>query len=203
MGLTNFSTQLLERHIDAVPVSKIWQRKTVTELGSQNLYHSDYPSAPYAKMWYEERGFLYECIDLNGENNALRYDLSQPFAPPDDKRGLITDFGTSEHVGNGKHEPKAFYNCWLNKHNLCAVGGLIVSENPKTGNWPKHGFNYYTEEFYHGLAKANGYEILEIGEHPAMWNTTDGWNIYCVLKKTSDQPFMKFTEFKKLDFRTA
>lgn len=195
MGVTDFSLQLLTKYIDQAPF------KSVVELGAQNIFSWMYPSQPYAKQWYEEQGFSYECIDLNGENGAYKLDLSQPFRS--DVRAIVTDFGTSEHVGPGKHNPKAFYNCWLNKHDLCAEGGLIISENPKTGNWPGHGFNYYTQSFYLSLAEANGYEILELGEHPAMWNTTDGWNVYCVLRKTTNQPFMKFTEFKKLEFKTA
>jgi len=193
MGITDFSLLILNKYIN--------EQKTVLELGAQNLYVESYPSAPYADKYYTAKGLEYTCIDLNKENNAMELDLS--IKQNLDKFDIVTDFGTSEHIGiDGKHDPKAFYNCWLNKHNACKIGGLIISENPKTGNWIGHGFNYVTENFYRQLAQSNGYEILEIGEHPAMNNITDGWNIYCVLRKTQEK-FMTLTNFKKLEFYTS
>jgi hypothetical protein len=193
MGITDFSLLILNKYIN--------EQKTVLELGAQNLYVESYPSAPYADKYYTAKGLEYTCIDLNKENNAIELDLS--IKQNLDKFDIVTDFGTSEHIGiDGKHDPKAFYNCWLNKHNACKIGGLIISENPKTGNWIGHGFNYVTENFYRQLAQSNGYEILEIGEHPAMNNITDGWNIYCVLRKTQEK-FMTLTNFKKLEFYTS
>ncbi len=193
MGITDFSLLILNKYVKA--------NDKVLELGAQNLYASEFEGSPYADLYYKRKQCKYTCIDLNEENNALNLDLSTKLSL--DKYNVVTDFGTSEHVGiNGKHDPKAFYNCWLNKHNACEIGGLIISENPKTSNWPEHGFNYVTENFYRQLAYSNGYEILEIGEHPAMNNTENGWNIYCVLRKTQDK-FMTLTNFKKLEFYTA
>ena len=193
MGITDFSLLILNKYVKA--------NDKVLELGAQNLYASEFEGSPYADLYYKRKQCKYTCLDLNEENNALNLDLATKLSL--DKYNVVTDFGTSEHVGiNGKHDAKAFYNCWLNKHNACEVGGLIISENPKTGNWPGHGFNYVTENFYRKLAEYNGYEILEIGEHPAMNNIENGWNIYCVLRKTQDK-FMTLTNFKKLEFYTA
>ncbi len=193
MGITDFSLIILNKYVKT--------NDKVLELGAQNLYASEFEGSPYADLYYKRKQCKYTCLDLNEENNALNLDLATKLSL--DKYNVVTDFGTSEHVGiNGKHDAKAFYNCWLNKHNACEVGGLIISENPKTGNWPGHGFNYVTENFYRKLAEYNGYEILEIGEHPAMNNIENGWNIYCVLRKTQDK-FMTLTNFKKLEFYTA
>lgn len=193
MGITSFSVELINKYKGAA--------KSVIELGAQNLYLDGAASAPYADKYYKGVGIKYACVDLNGENGALKLDLSKEqgnCAPYD----LVTDFGTSEHVGNnGQHDIEAFYNCWLNKHNWCMDGGIIISENPKTGNWPGHGFNYVTKDFYVKLAEANGYKILELGEHPAMGNFTDGWNVYCALKKGSGK-FMSLEEFKNLGVKT-
>ena len=196
MGVTNFSTTLLKKHITGL--------KTVCELGAQNLYHSDYPGAPYADVFYKKNGFeTYGCIDLNGENNAMKINLSQQWVPSI-KYELVTDFGTSEHVEHkSKFDWLAIYNCWRIKHELLTVGGVMINENPKTGNWPLHGYCYYTQEFYSKLAYLMGYNILEIGEHPAMGNDTDGWNIFCILKKTQDNKFISLTKFKLLDLRTS
>ncbi len=193
MGITDFSLIILNKYVKT--------NDKVLELGAQNLYASEFEGSPYADLYYKRKQCKYTCLDLNEENNALNLDLATKLSL--DKYNVVTDFGTSEHVGiNGKHDAKAFYNCWLNKHNACEVGGLIISENPKTSNWPEHGFNYVTENFYRQLAEYNGYEILEIGEHPAMNNIENGWNIYCVLRKTQDK-FMTLTNFKKLEFYTA
>ena len=192
MGITDFSLGLLDKYLN--------NQTSVIELGAQNLYSYKYESQPYADVYYTSKGLKYTCIDYNKENNAIDLDLS--IKQNLDKYEVVTDFGTSEHINiNKKHDPKAFYNCWLNKHNLCVVGGIIINENPKTGNWQGHGYNYVTQEFYIELAKLNNYEILEIGEHPAMNNTENGWNIYCVLRKTQDK-FMTLTAFKKLPFYT-
>lgn len=197
MGITNFGTSLLDRYVDSVPV------KTVCELGAQNLHHSEYSNMPYASVYYLANGYtLYKTIDLNGENNAEQLDLGKPINIG--QFGLVTDFGTSEHVCvNNKPNLKAFYNCLNNKHNLCMSGGLIISENPKTGNWIGHGHNYYTVEFYKQLCEMNDYEMIECGEHPAMNNEIDGWHIYSVIRKLSDNPFVSFKKFSTLPIYTT
>lgn len=193
MGITLFSIGLIEKVISNNNI------KTVIELGSQNLFDKDYGSiTPFASEYYESKGIEYNCIDIGGCNNALKLNLSKPVKLPK-TFDLVTDFGTSEHIETGsKHNVTAFYNCLKTKHNLTKENGFIISENPKTGNWKGHGYNYYTTDFYTQLAKVNGYAILELGEHPAMGNAIDGWNVYCVMQKVNSKPFMKLIDFKKL-----
>lgn len=186
MGVTGFSLELVSKYLG--------ETKSVCELGAQNLYDKDYGmNFPYADTWYKARGIEYTCIDLNGENGALKIDLEKPqeFTGTYD---LVTDFGTSEHVRDGYNTAKII-------HDLVKVGGTVIQENPKTGNWKGHGFNYKTVEFYLDLIRLCGYELLEVGEHPAMGNITDGWNIYCVWKKVKDSKFITKAQFKKLDLR--
>lgn len=76
----------------------------------------------------------------------------------------------------------------------------MIHENPKTGNWPGHGAHYFTREFYYGLRDLMGYELIESGQHPAMGNDTDGWNIYAVLRKTENKEFITEAEFNTLKF---
>ena len=183
MGITSFSTGLINRVLDNRN-----DIHAVIELGAQNLYDRDYPSGPpYADEFYTRRGLTYTCIDLSAENGAKVIDLSEPVAVST-QYDLVTDFGTSEHV-------KGIYNCWKTKHDLLRVGGVMISENPKVGNWPGHGYHYYTQDFYTALAEQAGYKIIEIGEHPAMGNVTDGWNIYCVMEKVEDKPFPSEAEW--------
>lgn len=207
MGYTNFTVELIERHLQGV--------KTVIDLGAQNMYNTPTTPAPYASEWYKGKGIVYAAVDLSGENKSLAMDLSVPCQIRNSDKhekspesaylnlvfDMVVDAGTSEHVGRGgKFDWTAIYNCWRNKFDWCKVGGKIISENPKSGNWPGHGFNYVTDDFYRGLREYSDLEILEIGEQAAMGNVTDGWNVYCVMEKTGDK-FPTLEQFKKLDVK--
>lgn len=195
MGYTSFTISKIEPLLTNV--------KSVIDLGAQNNYAQPDLPAPYISEWYKEKQIEYSCIDLNGENNAIPFDLSEKIAGG--QFDLVVDAGTSEHIGkNGVFSWEAIYNCWLNKHNLLKMDGLMYNENPKTGNWPGHGFNYYTTKFYNQLQQSTDYDyrILDIGEHPAMGNTTDGWNVFTILKKKSEK-FPSLEEFMKMDIRKS
>lgn len=173
MGITSFTRTLIDQILNN---NKI---ENVIELGAQNLYDRGQVGGrwPWGSDLYKARGIEYSCIDLSGENGAQAVDLSDPVAVSR-KYDMVTDFGTSEHV-------LGIYNCWRSKWAMCKDGGFILSENPKEGNWPLHGYWYYTEAFYQKLAEHTGSKIIAIGQHPAMGNEKDGWNIYCTLQKGS------------------
>jgi hypothetical protein len=208
MGVTSADIPILETLI------KNYQPKSVIELGAQNNYAQPHLPAPYMKSWYEARGLNYNAIDLSQENGAWPIDLGRAafeglpnlIAFQNVKfyqRDLVTDFGTSEHVGiDGKFDWEAIYHCWQIKFHLCKIDGVIISENPKTGNWPGHGFQWYTKEFYYRLACYAGLEIILIDQIPAMGNTTDGWNILCVMRKNSNA-FPDLETFKTFDLRQS
>jgi hypothetical protein len=193
MGYTHFTVSLVEPLLDKVT--------SVVDLGAQNDYRQPLP-APYVSEWYKSLGKRYESVDLSAENNCRVIDLSKP-SKWVNSVDLLVDAGTSEHVGdNGKFGWEAIYNCWLNKHNWLRVGGYMVNENPKTGNWPGHGFNYYTQEFYTSLSAFGGYELMNVGEHPAMGNTTDGWNVWSIMRKVKDE-FITLDQFKTLELKQS
>ena len=192
MGYTHETTNIIDKYLQHV--------QSVVDLGAQNDYRFPLP-APYVKdSYYKEKD--YEAIDISGENGSTPLDLSKlhKFTKQYD---LLVDAGTSEHIGTGgKYDIKAIYNCWKNKHNLVKVGGYIISENPKTGNWPGHGFNYYTEDFYRTLSAKCGYNLFSVGSVAAMGNYTDGWNVYSVLQKVNDK-FCTLDEFKECGIKTS
>lgn len=191
MGYTSFSKDKVQGIIDT------YKPKSVMDFGSQNDFSGPDLPAPYISEWYKEKGMEYTCIDSNAENGALVIDLTYPIKEKLGKFPLVVDCGVMEHLEReSQFSWEAVYNGWLNKHNLCRIGGIIYSENPKTESWPGHGYNYHTEEFYKQLAKATDYEILDLGEHPACHNIIDGWNIYCTLKKGSDK-FPTLKQFSK------
>jgi hypothetical protein len=204
MGITAKDVELLDEIIIR------YRPKNVMELGAQNLYNQPKLPAPYAHEYYEPKGVKYSCIDLNGENNALKIDLGNSLIEEEKKVSihpgiydLVTDFVTSEHIGkSGAHKIESYYNCWKTKYDLCEVGGIILSENPKTGNWPGHGFNYIDVAFYHKLCNLLGAQIIHIEEHAAMGNVTDGWNVICIFIKP-DREFISLEEFKTLGVKTS
>lgn len=218
MGICSSDIQLIEKALEVKP-----DIKTVCELGSQNLYIGNKEIPPFASEWYKSKGLTYKCIDMAADNDAIVMDLSKPIVIPYNPFDLITDFGTAEHVVAGVEMKNhffenvninsmyptriptndeialGFYNCWKNKHNLLAVDGLMINVNPKTGNWPDHGYTYLTKNFYTKLAELMGYEIIHLEDHPAMGNTISGWNVCCILKKTTDREFISFEEFQQCE----
>lgn len=207
MGYTDFTINRIAEILQQYPV------RNILDLGAQNNYSlplAEPDKAPYMRAWYEQRGLWYLAIDLNGEDGALQIDLSKPWTEsplaekvPLRRFDLVVDAGTSEHVGrNGAFGWDAIYNCWLNKHNLLGGRAIMYNENPKTGNWPKHGFQYYSKKFYHQLAEHSDYKILHLTEHAAMNNTVNGWNVVAILEKRSEH-FPSIEEFQKMAIFTS
>lgn len=180
MGVTSESVKLLRKVFNHQP-----NIDSVCDLGAQNNYTDDVvKTAPskypyFSEWWYQWKNDIkYLSIDLNGENDSQRWDLSKPL-PTRLQFDLVCDFGTSEHVDD-------IYQCFANIDSLCKIGGVMIHENPKTGNWPQHCFHYYTQGFYIDLAVKTGYEILEIGETVAMGNYETGNNVFCIMRKTKE-----------------
>lgn len=216
MGITLFDTKLIKTVIDSYKI------KSVLELGSQNLYINGEKNPPFADGWYKENGIEhYISIDLAGDNNSLQLHLEEELNE-NMQFDLVTDFGTSEHVVKAEaYETTAFhdgyinsvypdttksididtgfYNCWKNKFNFLKEEGIMINVNPKSGNWPGHGYAYYTKEFYRNLEAVSGLKIILIDENPAMGNTTDGWNIICIMQKINNT-FPDIHVFKDLGY---
>ncbi len=197
MGYTKFTTDLVKRHLGGV--------NSVVDLGSSNLYINSSEKPPFVDSWYKQNGVTdYTCVDLAGDNNAIQVDVSSPISIGREF-DLLVDSGFSEHVvqmtdyevvpfhdghinsiypkGEIKSIEDGYYNCWLNKFNLCKIGGLIISENPLTENWPSHGYSYIDTNFYHELCKIAALELIECGTHAACGNVKDGWNVWGVVRK--------------------
>jgi len=220
MGITPSDASLIESILRDYP-----HIRTVCELGSQNLYLTPSDKPPFASAWYEARGLKYTCIDLAGDNDALRLDLSSPltFPGPVSRADLVTDFGTSEHVvtaGEIHHVAyhdghinsiyptrpptrdeiiTGYYDCWLSKYNLLEVHGIMLRVNAKTRRWPQDGFVYLTKAFYECLVvHCKSMEAFVIDEVSLLENTVDGWCICAAFKKTSTDPFMDFELFSSV-----
>lgn len=193
MGLTKHSFDLMNKHCNLTT-------GTMLELGDQIIYWgNDYGT--YSTPWFQKNfpSLEHICIDIKPEKYAVAKDLRVSLGMGE--FDYVTNFGTTEHVAQGKEG--GLYEAYKNVHEACKVGGVMIHENPKTGNWPGHGDHYMTKDFYTKFALITGYEILELGEHAAMGNSIDGWNIYCVLRKVNDTGFCTKAAFNLLDFRTS
>lgn len=94
--------------------------------------------------FYKTLGFSsYDCIDLDGAYNALKFNLNVNFANVynfTEQFSLVTNFGTTEHVLNQG-------TCFENVHNLCLKGGVMVHGLPVYG-YLNHGFFTYSLKFF-------------------------------------------------------
>lgn len=146
----------LEGYVDLV-CSKInmnIQDVRMLELGNQRMGTWDRPDYYKAyKIVMEERGIKeHISIDLTGENGALILNLGEPINQWNNYFDIVTNFGTAEHVNNQ-------YWVWKNMHNMCKIGGAILSCNPPVGDWPKHCPFRYRNDFFDILSTNNKYTI--------------------------------------------
>lgn len=196
MGYTSYEIELIGKYIKP--------GMSVLDYGSQNLYTTMQKDPPFVDVWYKSLGVTdYTCVDLAGDNNALKLDVSYAV---DMKRDfdMVVDAGTGEHVvqmegyesvafhdghinsiypKGVKDKLRGFYNFWVNKHTACKIGGHIISINPESGSWPEHGYHWLKRDFYIWLTNHAGYELLFLDRHAAMGNEKDGWNVVSVLRK--------------------
>lgn len=130
--------------------------------------------APY-KRAFERMGIRHVSVDLNGEDGALALDLRKPLNLG--TFDMVTNFGTSEHVS--EQEP-----VWRNMLEACK--DVLISMTPEHG-WENHGIWYPRVEFYHSLAKFNGFYIEQESHH-----TTKRGTLCCVRMRRTDeiQPFV-------------
>ena len=180
MGITHSSIARINPYLPGV--------KTMLELGAQNIYAADYYGM-IAKEYFEKAGIEHTSIDIVPYQGAIECDLRElhDYGTFD----IVTNYGTTEHIDGSLFTP------FVNIHNACKIGGIIIHENPKTGNWPGHGHHYFTEDFYTALSAACGYDVLEVTSEHAMGNDIDGWNVCAVLKKTDDK-FISEAKFNKI-----
>lgn len=181
MGITQLSLDRINRYIQ--PKSKMFI------VGCQNLYNAD-NYMEIAHPYFEDKGHKVRSIDILGCNGSEVADLREDLKL-EAVYDIVNDCGSKEHVAGGLYQP------FKNIHEACKIGGVMIHENPKTGNWPGHGQHYFTEEFYTALAEALNYEVLELTREAAMSNVIDGWNISCVLKKQQHY-FITELEFNRI-----
>lgn len=160
------------------------------ELGNQEMNLADVQNIS-AKEHFSGLGYNHTSIDKNGKDGALPLNLSEPIIEDLGQFDIVTDAGTTEHVED-------LYNSLRNTFGFCAINGVMLHKNPKTGNFPGHGNHFFTLDFWKAYAKACKLDILEILEHPIYHNRDTGWECIAILKKTDNSKFLSKEEFNKI-----
>src|SRR5262245_51763233 len=111
MGLLEGVTDVIElgsqvvRSPERGPVDALFEafaRPPLSETEMALFLGADPPGKAPSRLLHERLGFRYDCIDIDGQFGALALDLNFD-AVPEERRGrygLVTNFGTSEHVFN-------------------------------------------------------------------------------------------------------
>ncbi len=190
-------------------------KRRIVELGAQDISaHPDSIMGAERRAFGHERGVApanaaafyrrygvteYVCLDAGGSDTPGRLivDLNQPLPAwvlSLGKFDIVTNLGTSEHCFNQEM-------VFVNMHNLCQTGGLMIHVLCAQG-LVNHGYYNYHPRLVHELAQANGYSIRHF------WFTVDFTShliaytletfrlydsrdimMYVVLEKASDTAF--------------
>lgn len=96
----------------------------------------------------------YQSIDVADARATFTRDLNEPIAPGPQRYDVVTNFGTAEHCFN-------IGAVFESIHNLLTPGGLALHVLPALGDLD-HGFYNINPMLYGRLARANGYEIVDV-----------------------------------------
>jgi hypothetical protein len=110
--------------------------------------------APLARNFWTWLGLKYAAIDVDGSVDSIPLDLNHDEVPRESlgRYGLVTNFGTTEHIANQLQAFKII-------HDLTELDGLMMHAVP-TGGMFEHGFATYNPKFFWMLGRSNGYKIV-------------------------------------------
>jgi hypothetical protein len=119
--------------------------------GHVELLNSD---APFARDFWTALGFDYSAIDVDGSPGSIPLDLNYDHVPSalQNKYGLVTNFGTTEHICNQMNAFKVI-------HDLAAPSAVMIHHLP-AGGALNHGLINYNLKFFWYLARSNDYKWL-------------------------------------------
>ncbi len=130
---------------------------------------------------------------------TLDYDLGVELRTQrfNSKFNVLTNFGTTEHVGELKYYKNPQYHAYKNIHNIVIQGGLMfhnVPQSPNKKSCSQHGAFNYDKIFFMELAKACNYEVI--------FSTMDDRGglkfVSCCLRKNDDSNFITEKMFNTL-----
>jgi hypothetical protein len=131
--------------------------KVATELAYRsNLFGHAVIQTLFLSELIELTNMHYVAFDVVNARKAHLFDLNTHDLAEDKKEtfDLVLNFGTTEHLMNQ-------YNACKVMHEAARVGGLIFHQVPSTG-YINHGYFCYNALMFQELARANGYDILDL-----------------------------------------
>jgi SAM-dependent methyltransferase len=151
---------------------------SMLELGNKKNGEATY------KKYFEALGFRHVSVDWNGEDGALKRDLRKPLWEELGQFDMLTNIGTSEHVGTTAAEQG---RCWENIHYLVKRGGIYcgLTPYPDGRNWWWHGTFYPTTQFFESFSRENGWLIERMYKD----RLEPFCNLYVRMKKVADLEF--------------
>ena len=164
----------------------------ICELGNQ--YVKDHPKFKTAKQYLTTLGVDHISFDLNGEDGAMKIDLSIPIVQWNNYFEMVTNYGTSEHVSNQ-------YMVFKNIHDLVRKGGVMVHASPEAGYWCHHGKVNYEKWFFDKLAEKNNYEVI-VGKSIKKLDRPLPKDLYflcAVMIKKSNKEFISIEDFNDIN----
>lgn len=162
------------------------------EFGVQQSWFSSktFPPASYYKDLFGKNFKEFYSFDLDPVEGVIVTDLSKPLDFPR-KADFFMDFGTAEHVGT---TPEEAYQFWLNCHNICNEGAVMLHDLPEVGSWPGHCHWWFDERFFKTIAEKCDYQLVEIKVYPIK---DQGFNIFAAFIKRGPG-FISFDDFKEV-----
>ena len=131
-----------------LPTARAAIQRFMPEIETNNIH---IPQNLYTLLGFND----YQCIDLDGANNAHVFNLNLPLDKVCKFRksfDVVSNHGTTKHVFNQEE-------CFRNVHNMTNQGGLMIHALPSQG-YQNHSFFNYHPSFFLDLAAANNYEML-------------------------------------------
>jgi hypothetical protein len=125
-------------------------RPALTPVGAPQLT----PDSPPGRLLWSALGLQSKSVDIAGAD--IRIDLNSGRVPWRYRGAfdLAINAGTTEHIANQG-------NAFAAIHGLMRTGGMMYHEVPAFGHID-HGFFGYQPKFFHRLAQANDYEIVQL-----------------------------------------
>lgn len=127
--------------------------KLVIELGNKKNKTGLY------REFYEAHGMRYVCLDWNGEDGAIPFDMGKELPPrvldilSSNDIAMVTNFGFMEHVYTDQVQG------WYNVAQLCPVGAYLAMSMPRPGYWEHHGVYQPHLEWYSDWLTQNGFDV--------------------------------------------
>ena len=187
MGIVQSGLDLINKAVKLLNVD--CRNIRMCELGNQRMWTGVGLPHETGKQYFEEMGMEHVSLDINGLDGSLPLDLSIPVSVELGKFDIVTNMGTTEHVGNQFH---AFRNIDC----FCRVGGYMVHQVPLVGYYRRHCPFHYDTRFFQKLSELSGYEII-FHEISAIGSNPKSVCHSCIMVKT-DRPFPSEEVFKSM-----